>query len=1782
MVLLLVLLSVVCGMQCYAQLIVPVPPSLADLSALRPEVAINPRDVRYDFSTNNIIGAIFIGIVGTVALLQALRLLWKAFKLKFLTPTTLVMPAYRVSSIRSGLSSTFVENDFIKNVIRQYKRSWMTGDLFWYKYLWWQTVDITVQFLYLLEMGGVDVFGTEGFQTTLGNREITIQTTLIVVDMIIAPILFYKNERILSVVLEVLVDFGFATGQLLVAGRFTKPNSWYSLRYDTFVSFVASVLPAAFSLMHILSIDRYLALAAKYLQSNFTEVSKIRASSIMVPCITFAITLFTYVIYRLYGIDCSKEIAGFDTQCLIPLHPLFDSPRCDCRMAVVDIQSQCAIDDMMELKKYRRIEYLNVARLTVSSDTNTQCESENEVIQETMSGYKNAIVLIVNNLLSGSLAITKIPSLQIIGLRVSKIDNLPSDLHLRFPDIHVLDFQLSLLEELPFDSLRQMTKLKSLMLTGSPICNVGNFPNWLNGIVDCGFDVFTTTTNTTNNDECQVTGPLQNGYLTFAGACRAWNDAGQPGICQSLCGTLFINPFRFYDTDGDQTINATEFLPLAYFLGIIELGTVVDSNDIESAVECLNYICGGLEGQRERVSMEHVAVVPEKVAPNRRTSAFTRRLSHAAAILVKDYRHVYYTVMAMLLILLSVVCGMQCYAQLIVPVPPSLADLSALRPEVAINPRDVRYDFSTNNIIGAIFIGIVGTVALLQALRLLWKAFRLKFLTSRYRIKPTGWTSDRRSRLSSLLLESNFIKNVIRQYKRSWMTGDLFWYKYLWWQTVDITVQFLYLLEMGGVDVFGTEGFQTTLGNREITIQTTLIVVDMIIAPILFYKNERILSVVLEVLVDFGFATGQLLVAGRFTKPNSWYSLRYDTFVSFVASVLPAAFSLMHILSIDRYLALAAKYPQSNFTEVSKVRASSIMVPCITFAITLFTYVIYRLYGIDCSKEISGFDTQCLIPLHPLFDSPRCDCRMAVVDIQSQCAIDDMMELRKYRRIEYLTTARVTTTSTSTVECESENEVIQETMSGYKNAIVLRLSTLLKDNLTIGHLPALKVLTARPSRLTSVPADMHLRYPMLRTIDFQLSLLEELPFDSLRQMTKLESLMLTGSPICNVGNFPSWLNGIVDCGFDVFTTTTNTTNNDECQVTGPLQPLYLTFQTACRGWIDGGRSRECTPTCQSLFINAFRIYDADGNRELNGAEFLQLASFLGLLPSGAQVDPSDASFVLGCTSNMCGDPRLLPSNPEVILLRHWTPGGFASQGKTGVQVDVVLTYHVSGYFPCFGAGIGSASSLTLVITPPDDALTVLVETKVVSDSRPLVVTKWIPDSLGVSIWVRNDNRLCSVETKLVGEIYRPRDHFDARIEWPECPFPVAMQGMCGSCFAIVVSTVGTDRVCVENERLIRRSRRPLPADEIEKQRSTYPKQLSPQPILSCGNLGGCGGGSPFLAIQYSQRNGLPDSEHCPYLSAACTQEMDGRRDGCHKCSELGLGSSKILPLYHFRPVILAPNEAVMMRTVQETGSVIVSFRAHANFQEFFMFNRFGLYTTTAGSPEIGNHAVRIIGFGVEDNVPFWLLMNSWGNDWGEHGCFRMLRGRNLCGIEELPVGMDPINADQLDSQFPIIGPINLLPPDILSRLSDTTAADAIQDFSTVGGGSSGGSSWHFDQQHNTQGLTKAHRASTVGNWRTQDPNTSYWTSFFERHKPEILETLEIDSSGGSTLSVEELESQVVFGTLIHMHLKIESPSGLKESDVYLHVDPFGKCDVTIGGPGDLPSYQQQQAESDTE
>ncbi|CAJ0594735.1 unnamed protein product [Cylicocyclus nassatus] len=54
----------------------------------------------------------------------------------------------------------------------------------------------------------------------------------------------------------------------------------------------------------------------------------------------------------------------------------------------------------------------------------------------------------------------------------------------------------------------------------------------------------------------------------------------------------------------------------------------------------------------------------------------------------------------------------------------------------------------------------------------------------------------------------------------------------------------------------------------------------------------------------------------------------------------------------------------------------------------------------------------------------------------------------------------------------------------------------------------------------------------------------------------------------------------------------------------------------------------------------------------------------------------------------------------------------------------------------------------------------------------------------------------------------------------------------------------------------------------------------------------------------------------------------------------------------------------------------------------FRYYQKGVYVHTWFG-EAGGHAVRIIGWGVENGVKYWLVSNSWNSDWGEEGLFKI-------------------------------------------------------------------------------------------------------------------------------------------------------------------------------------------------
>ena len=59
-------------------------------------------------------------------------------------------------------------------------------------------------------------------------------------------------------------------------------------------------------------------------------------------------------------------------------------------------------------------------------------------------------------------------------------------------------------------------------------------------------------------------------------------------------------------------------------------------------------------------------------------------------------------------------------------------------------------------------------------------------------------------------------------------------------------------------------------------------------------------------------------------------------------------------------------------------------------------------------------------------------------------------------------------------------------------------------------------------------------------------------------------------------------------------------------------------------------------------------------------------------------------------------------------------------------------------------------------------------------------------------------------------------------------------------------------------------------------------------------------------------------------------------------------------------------------------------------------------------PMLGGHAIKIMGFGVENGEDYWLVANSWNAAWGDAGFFKIKRGTNECQIEDAVLNGGPV------------------------------------------------------------------------------------------------------------------------------------------------------------------------------
>ncbi|XP_021720202.1 vignain-like [Chenopodium quinoa] len=216
-------------------------------------------------------------------------------------------------------------------------------------------------------------------------------------------------------------------------------------------------------------------------------------------------------------------------------------------------------------------------------------------------------------------------------------------------------------------------------------------------------------------------------------------------------------------------------------------------------------------------------------------------------------------------------------------------------------------------------------------------------------------------------------------------------------------------------------------------------------------------------------------------------------------------------------------------------------------------------------------------------------------------------------------------------------------------------------------------------------------------------------------------------------------------------------------------------------------------------------------------------------------------------------------------------------------------------------------------------------------------------------------------------MYEDADNVPASVDWRKkgAVTPIKNQGQCGSCwaFSTVVSVEGINQI--KTGKLV---------------------SLSEQELVDCDTSEnqGCNGGLMDSAFDFIKKTGgLTDEKNYPYSAA----------DG--KCDKLKLNAPKVSIDGH--EDVPENNEGALLKAVANQP---ISVAIDAGSQDMQFYSE-GVFSGECGT-EL-NHGVAAVGYGATlDGTKYWIVKNSWGEEWGEKGYIRMKRGipakEGLCGI----------------------------------------------------------------------------------------------------------------------------------------------------------------------------------------
>lgn len=207
-----------------------------------------------------------------------------------------------------------------------------------------------------------------------------------------------------------------------------------------------------------------------------------------------------------------------------------------------------------------------------------------------------------------------------------------------------------------------------------------------------------------------------------------------------------------------------------------------------------------------------------------------------------------------------------------------------------------------------------------------------------------------------------------------------------------------------------------------------------------------------------------------------------------------------------------------------------------------------------------------------------------------------------------------------------------------------------------------------------------------------------------------------------------------------------------------------------------------------------------------------------------------------------------------------------------------------------------------------------------------------------------------------------------------CIHPIRDQQQCGSCWAFGSTEALSDRFCMAGKNVI----------------------LSPQDPVSCDyNNYGCDGGYLNLVWQYFTNTGVVTDACLPYTSGS------GIAPNCPTSKKCSDGSAWTKYKCTSGSVVNPGTVSGIQTELYNNGPMEGAFTV---YEDFFSYQS-GVYYHVSGGVA-GGHAIKVLGWGVENGLNYWLCANSWGGSWGMSGFFKIKQGD--CGINQQMYACKPL------------------------------------------------------------------------------------------------------------------------------------------------------------------------------